>query len=223
MRRIGIIFILIITGIFFTRTGLAEVLEIKKVPADFSVRASLEKWREISQTMVIRGDLRIGSASIPVQIFLFYNDYFLFWGFLVEDAKPFCPDDFSPEFSGSDHLKLWFHLYFQRTSRFDSLLILPESIFREPLVTPDYRFYQTEFSLPWKDLQVSAKFKPDSYFITLAIPFSILKVTPPNPGDAIDFDLALYKTLPGESGITAWITSNSSEPGFPISGVIVSL
>lgn len=195
-------------------------IEVRKAGTGFAIGAPWEAWEMATGgTPVYSQTLQFGfDYLIPVNVYILYNENYLFWGFLVRDPKLRVGDDFTPQFSGSDHLKLWFKLGSYSNERADSLFILPNSIFQEPIVVEDYDFYRNQPGFNRSAILVETEIQSDYYFITMAIPFVALKVSPPKSGELLHFDLELYQTqVPGVIIDSAWLGNNAAERGKPIS------
>lgn len=185
----------------------SAVYPILKVGNDFTLSQPSAIWRTQASTINLQEELDFGEGrQVNLQVHLFYNDSELLWGIDIRGFSPNCPDDYTPDFSGSDHLKLQFILRVKGKDYPGSLLILPDSIFQTPLVTPDYSYYQNQSGLPSYGIHVASSKEIGELFIRLAIPYTALNAEIPVTGDTLDFKIGfvLNGSL-GRETQTIWI------------------
>ena len=219
--KFSIIALLISYIFIYSASGNAESIAIQKVTSKFDLAASADEWLKVSGGVpALNTRLQLDSGlEVSLQVFMLYNEQYLFWGFIIQGIDLEFPDDFTPQFSGSDHLKLRYRLLLKQIEHADSILILPGNLFQEPLLVADYDYYQEQSNFFRNDIKIKTIMNPQSCFITLAIPFAAIKVASPLPGDMLNFDLAFYKATPSHEGRGSelWISSQETNPTIPFS------
>lgn len=191
----------------FPARAMGTAYLIPRVENDFPLSGPSALWKTLASAFELKEELPLDAGKkANLQVYLLYNDTFLLWGFDIRGLGPNYPDDYSPDFSGSDHLKLQFILRVKNKEYPGSILILPDSIFQTPLVTPDYAYYQDHSGLPGFGIGATSVKEAEGTFIMLAMPYTAIGSGIPAAGDTIDFKIGLE--LAGSSGKknrTIWI------------------
>ena len=203
-----IIRILIITAginLSFPAWAASAASPILRVGNDFSLSGPTILWKQASAMMLEEEMLLDEGKQASLKVYLLYNDTSLLWGFDIQGLGPDYPDDYSPDFSGSDHVKLQFILRVKSQDYPGSILILPDSIFQTPLVTPDYSYYQEHSGLPGYGIGAASIKEGEGVFIMLAIPYTALGSGIPAAGDSIDFKIGFVLAGSGQENWTLWV------------------
>jgi hypothetical protein len=176
----------------------------------------MNKWVLASNSQPIYSDiLDLGKQKIPLEIFLLHNKQYLFVGILVRE--PYIPSqtDLTPNFINDDHLQLRFDIHSDSSADSESLLILPKTIFDEPLIVADYGFYENRTSILRSKIIINTETAQQYYFVKLVIPFVAMNYTISPKGNWFNFDLAIYKKSPS-GGVISWISSKSDSSAVPL-------
>lgn len=126
------------------------------------------------------GQTHIGTAQqdVGIQVYTAYDEKHLYLGFYVTDPFLTFEDDYSKNFSGSDHLRVYLKVDKWHEKAPLILDLLPTSKIKEPLLKVS--------GLSWRSsaFQLKSVLQKEGYFVKLAVSLQELKLLP-LPGERI--------------------------------------
>lgn len=126
------------------------------------------------------GQTQIGTAQygVGIQVYTAYDEKNLYLGFYVTDPFLTFEDDYSKNFSGSDHLRIYLKVDKWLEKAPLILDLLPTSKIKEPLLKVS--------GLSWRSsaFQLKSALQKEGYFLKLAVSLQELKLLP-LPGERI--------------------------------------
>ncbi|HEY8345070.1 MAG TPA: hypothetical protein VIL66_07770 [Bacillota bacterium] len=133
-----------------------------------------DDWRnKLGQTQISTTQQGVG-----LQVYTAYDEKNLYLGFYVIDPFLTFKDDYSENFSGSDHLRVYLKVDKWLEKAPLILDLLPTSKIKEPLLKVS--------GLSWRSssFQLKSVLQKEGYFLKLAVPLQELKLLP-LPGERI--------------------------------------
>lgn len=169
MKRQPVLFgflllILLLVAGKFSVTAEERLIAVR-VSQDFSGDFSLERWAK--NTAVYDYNF---SGNLSLRLYTGFNEKLLFLGFSVQDASLTFGDDFTLDYRGSDHLRIYFSEDVETKSPI-TLYLLPNSKINEPLLNI------TGAAWRYTSIAIHSSPGPAGYFLAIAIDRSNLRST----------------------------------------------
>lgn len=109
---------------------VGEQIEVCRVTKDFDFRQPTQ-WREQCGA----GDYFRSPGDLRARLYLAHNERYFYMGFFITDSFLTFQDDYSMDFQGSDHLRIYLSFPEKEKEEQDLLLyLLPDSKIKAPLL-----------------------------------------------------------------------------------------
>ncbi len=162
--------LLILLMAFWTFSVIAqERLEVIKVKDDFNYQQPLSEWEK--NTAIHH--LYSSEGGVALRLYTGFDHNFLYLGFYVTDPFLTFKDDFSLDFQGSDHLRIYFFTSGNAQLKEPvTLYLLPNSKIKEPLFNILGASWRRQAIIVRSVLEIR------DYFMAVAISLAELDLSP---------------------------------------------
>ena len=158
--------LLMFFGVFLV--AAQEGLSIMQVKDGFDYKQPLSAWEK---KINLCDDCHL-EEGVSLRYYACYDSKFLYFGFYVTDPFLSFNDDYSLDFQGSDHLRIYFLPSEKKPSLKPLILyLLPSSKIKEPL------FNISGGSWRRQSIKINSILGEKDYFVTMAIPLAELNIS----------------------------------------------
>lgn len=185
MKRKKICLAVILLGLVGFLTSYAaedqQQLYVYRVSEEFDPRRPFYHWEaQLGENCSLYKEWN----GISLRMYAVYNKNYLHFGFLIRDPFLSFTDDYSLDFAGSDHLRLYFKFPVEKRDEL-AIFIHPYSKIKEPLC------YLSDVNWRHSDFLLSSHIEQGRYFLSVSIPLAETGLSP-RRGQRFSFKGIIY-------------------------------